>query len=166
MAAPSYAPIRVGSCKSSAKLPLRLASQPTMPSSGIGCTMLYCAAGQVYWPVGSYGLVRSLADAAVQCQAKQAVHFPAPRVEQLAGRADVGVDHRGSRADALQADRLPHQQHFVINARRNDDHVAWRCGIDGRLDGCSQDSSPVISTVGALAADGDRYRVDRLLAVG
>src|ERR1700730_3026822 len=36
--APSYAPMSVGSCKSSAILPLRLASQPTAGSSGIAST--------------------------------------------------------------------------------------------------------------------------------
>src|SRR6266436_2724005 len=34
IAAPSNAPISEGSCRSSAKLPLRLASQPTVASSG------------------------------------------------------------------------------------------------------------------------------------
>ena len=34
IAAPSSAPIRLGSCSSSARLPLRVASQPTVASSG------------------------------------------------------------------------------------------------------------------------------------
>ena len=45
--APSYAPISVGSCSSSARLPFRSAVQPISGSSGIGSTCACCAAGHV-----------------------------------------------------------------------------------------------------------------------
>src|ERR1700688_2525604 len=62
MAAPSYAPMSEGSCRSSARLPLTVVSQPTIPSSGSGSTLpritngsLAAPAGQrdEYVPVGS-----------------------------------------------------------------------------------------------------------------
>src|SRR5579864_8153065 len=56
MAAPSYAPISVGSISSSARLPLRLKSHPEAGSNGIASTLRCIAVGQEYVPVGSYGL--------------------------------------------------------------------------------------------------------------
>src|SRR6202040_1774055 len=47
MAAPSRAPISEGSCSSSARLPFRPASQPTVASRGSRSTAPSCAAGQV-----------------------------------------------------------------------------------------------------------------------
>src|SRR5438105_11097364 len=57
MPAPSYAPIRVGSFNCSARLPLRVASQPTVASSGKRSTENCMSAGHVYVPDGSYALV-------------------------------------------------------------------------------------------------------------
>src|SRR5437588_11334650 len=48
MAAPSRAPISDGSCNISARLPLRLASQPTVASSGNRSTWNCIVDGQVY----------------------------------------------------------------------------------------------------------------------
>ena len=39
--------------------------------------------------------------------------------------------------DALQPDRLPHDQQFLVAARRNDDHVSRSGGVNGRLNGLS-----------------------------
>src|SRR5438105_9611889 len=55
--APSYAPIRAGSCKSCARFPLRLMSQPTTGSSGNRSTWNRIADEQLNVPDGSYGLV-------------------------------------------------------------------------------------------------------------
>ena len=71
----------------------------------------------------------------------------------------VGVDNRGRRADALQADRLPHHQHLVVGALRDNDHVTRLSGIDGRLDGRASGQHR-----GLLAADGHGDRIDRSLA--
>src|SRR5260370_267364 len=60
IAAPSYAPISVGSTSSSARLPLRLKSQPETGSSGIPSTLRCIAAGQEYVPLGSYGLLAEI----------------------------------------------------------------------------------------------------------
>src|SRR5215813_6366490 len=60
--APEYAPISVGSCNSSARLPLRLAVQPTVASKGnrstcgalgVALKSLQPAIGQAKVPVGS-----------------------------------------------------------------------------------------------------------------
>ena len=51
-----------------------------------------------------------------ESQAEQAIDPGAPGI-QLAGRVSVCVDDAGGSTDALQADRLPHQQQFGV-ARR------------------------------------------------
>src|SRR5438270_10985434 len=70
IAAPSRAPISDGSCNISARLPLRLASQPTVASSGrrsicglLGAPtkLLQPAPGQLNVPLGSNGFVPLLA---------------------------------------------------------------------------------------------------------
>src|SRR5882762_1345024 len=64
MPAPSYAPISVGSCSSSDRLPFRFEFQPMIGSSGIGSTAdwdvpftMTGAIGALHWYVlvGSYG---------------------------------------------------------------------------------------------------------------
>ena len=84
----------------------------------------------------------------------------------------IGVDHAGCRPDALQPDRLPHQQQFLVYRRHrgsrigraerrvDDQHVAGSGAIDRGLDaGGGQHVSR------RLAADRDGHRVDGLLAV-
>src|ERR1700757_808589 len=55
--APSNAPIRVGSCNSSAKLPFKVASQPTVASSGNRSTWNCIDAEHEKTPVESYWLL-------------------------------------------------------------------------------------------------------------
>ncbi len=113
------------------------------------------------------GRCRGAVDAdvvAVEAQAEQAVDLLPPRID-LAGRVGVGIDGDRSGADALQPQRLPHQQHFVVAARTDHDQVARGGRVDGGLQG-------VVGRIlaghigGRLAADRDRYGVDGLLAVG
>src|SRR5207302_430028 len=70
IAAPSRAPISDGSCNISARLPLRLASQPTVASSGrrstcgllgVAVKLLHPVPGQLNVPLGSNGFVPLLA---------------------------------------------------------------------------------------------------------
>ncbi len=74
----------------------------------------------------------------------------------------VGVHDDGGRANALQPDRLPHKQHFVVCSWTDDDEVAWAGRVDPRLD----------SFVGAwhvnggFAAYGDSNGVDGCLTIG
>ena len=75
------------------------------------------------------------------------------------------VDCDGGSPHALQPDRLPHEQHFIVGSRTHDDEVA-RCGIvDRGLDRVVRGILPIDVGWG-FAADGDGYRVDGLLAVG
>src|SRR5437660_5197689 len=70
IAAPSRAPISDGSCNISARLPLRLASHPTVASSGrrstcgllgVAVKLLHPVPGQLNVPLGSNGFVPLLA---------------------------------------------------------------------------------------------------------
>jgi len=71
----------------------------------------------------------------IQRQSEETNDPPPPRIQlQYACWLCVGVDDAGRGSDTLQPDRLPHQQHLTVVARRNDDQVARQCGIDGRLD--------------------------------
>ena len=69
----------------------------------------------------------------VERQAEQAIDLPAP-VIHLAGWVGIGVDDGRGGAHPLETDRFPHDQHFLVDAGRNDDHVARRGGVDRRLD--------------------------------
>src|SRR5215469_4410679 len=60
IAAPSYAPISVGSISVSARLPLRLKSQPEVGSNGIPSILRCIEARQLYAPVESYGLLAEI----------------------------------------------------------------------------------------------------------
>ena len=167
MPAPSYAPIRVGSISCSARFPLRVASHPTVASSGRRSTENFMFAGQ---PVDADSKDRRDARAdrrAIERQAEEANYALPPRVEP-AGRMRIGIDDGGSRADTLQTDRLPHQDHFRVNSGADDEQVARLSVVDGLLNRSESgdcERSLVVNNRWRLSADGYRDRVNGLLAV-
>src|ERR1700730_5506051 len=76
----------------------------------------------------------------------------------------VRVENDGAGTDALQPDRLPHNQHLVVGARGHDDHVSRVGIVNGRLDGIAGGIFSVDVTR-SFAADRDRYSVYRFFAI-
>ena len=112
MPAPSYAPIRVGSCNCSARLPLIVVSQPRMPSSGMRSTC-GCSRGTGERPGG---IVRMVLPIGLPIRAPiQTGRLTSVRQgSKLARGMGTGVDDAGGSSDALQPDRLPHEHHLVV----------------------------------------------------
>ena len=80
---------------------------------------------------------------------------PRAPIIQLARRMGIRVDDAGGRSDALQPDRLPHQQHFLMGRPIDNDQVARLGRVDRSLDRARG------GDVGwSLAADRDRHGVD------
>src|SRR5215470_7382223 len=73
----------------------------------------------------------------------------------------IRIDDAGGSSDTLQANRLPHDQQFVVNALGHDDQVAWLRDVDRALNRCAWSDAGR-----SLAADSDRHGVNRLLAAG
>ena len=77
----------------------------------------------------------------------------------ILGRVD---DDRG-RTDALQTDRLPHDDQFVVRARVDQDEISRRGGVDSRLYGLTRAS---LHALRCRSAQGDRDGVNCRFAVG
>src|ERR1700733_6383000 len=76
----------------------------------------------------------------------------------------IRVNGDRARANTLQPDWLPHDKHFIVNARADDNHVARISFIDSQLN-CIAVSVFAADILWSIATNSDGDGVDRLFAI-